>query len=139
MKLYVRVKTEEQLKAAAEYADCIIAGESAAEREGIFLTLPEILREKSAARIRGLLENESRFQGVEVNCPDELGLLREIGYSGAVIAGELLYSYNRETVNFFKGLFPGMEFIAPAELTDSELSELEAAANVSFIYKVYGR
>ena len=55
-----------------------------------------------------------------------------------IFAGELLYSYNKEAINFFKELVPQIEFIAPSELTLDELKKLEKNADIKFAYKIYG-
>ena len=145
MKIYVSVKTKEQLKAVRESgrADNLIAplclAREISSASDVWIALPDILRENS----RGLFENSAGLikaaKGAVLQNTDEIALLKSIGYEGKTIAGEFLYSYNSEAVNFYRSIFPGMGFIAPAELTDAELSRLEKASGVNFIYKVYGR
>lgn len=144
MKTYISVKTKEQLEAvkASGRADEIIVPLYPASKpenaKGLWIMLPDELRENKVSEIQRIINRLHAVKGFAVQNIDELGLLKEAGYKGDLIAGELLYSYNSEAVRSYRSFFPGMKFISPAELTDKELSKLEGAAGVSFIYKAYG-
>ena len=143
---YIKVKTKEQLCAVSEckmeyeiIADYKLTAEiPAGQRSGVWLSLPDVLRENKLSVFEELCASADGFKGVVIHNADELGMLRSAGYGGLVMAGELLYAYNSEAVRFYQGFYPDMRFIAPAELTDAELVRLEAAAKIRFIYKIYG-
>ena len=145
MKIYVSVKTKEQLKAVREAgrADNLIAPLCLAREisnvSDLWIALPDVLRENKRSRFEEAAGLIKAAKGAVIQNTDEIGLLKSIGYEGKTIAGEFLYSYNSEAVNFYRSIFPDMGFIAPAELTDAELSRPENASGISFIYKVYGR
>ena len=137
----VRVKNKEQLAAVIDRSD--VAGlilESGAFHvpetgKKIWAALPDVAREKKLEPIEKMID-KGRNYGFLVRNFDELEMLK--GYEGPVIGDSFLYAYNAEAIAFYRSLFPQMEFIAPDELTDSEMESLEQAAGIEFIYKVYG-
>ena len=139
---YISVKNTQQLQAVRESgaADVLICGFIPkglfSGEENFLLSLPDVLRERRIENIKKMLLSA---KAVIIHNIDEIGLLREHGYQGDVIGGELLYAYNSEAVRFYRRVFPQMRFIAPAELTDAEMLKLEHSAGIRFIYKVYGR
>ena len=134
------MKTEEQLRnveggriiCPAELANAAIA-----EGYEPILDFPDIARENNRQMLlddAGMLEKAS---GVAIKNVDELGLLEEIDYKGQIIADPFLYAYNSEAAGFYRNIFPGIMFIAPDELTDSEISKMDGSGEL--IYKIYGR
>ena len=124
MTVYITAKTEYQLEAVRDF-----------KKVKILSCLPDAVRENRPDAVKKLI---SQAEAVIIQNIDEIGLLKETDFNGDVIGGQLLYAYNSEAVGFYKTVFPAMKFIAPAELTDDEIKELEAASGVKFIYKVYG-
>ena len=145
MKIYISVKTKEQFEAVKRSgrADELIVPlcfvHEISNVSDVWIALPDVLRENKRSRFEEAAGLIRAAKGAVIQNTDEIGLLKSIGYEGKTVAGELLYSYNSETVNFYRSIFPGTGFIAPAELTDAELSALENTSGVSFIYKAYGR
>ena len=145
--IYVSVTTEQQLKEAASIDEVfalfpapflVINGLcGAAKKRGkrIFAQLPEVLRENCADKAGRLLDEAKGLDGAVVKNIDELGLLKDGGFKGELIADPMIYAYNREAVSFYLELFPDMRFILSDELTDNEAKGLNINAPV---YKAYG-
>lgn len=120
----------------------------------LLLQLPKVLREKRAASVKQLAQTALLLDGVVLSCFDELGLWKEVlreqhpgeeSRRWQIIGDAMLYTYNTNSVSFYKSLFPEMQFLLPDELTDRELFELTDSAvqagllsEEDLIYKIYG-
>lgn len=131
MNIFVRVKTEEQLKAVKDRdIDCTIL-----KSFGFGIPADGVVAD-NFDELAMIMEPMDRMQ----NTGEEPDLQEhpQRKKRQMICAGEFLYSYNKEAIAFFRSLVPDIEFIAPQELTLHELKKLEQRANVEFIYKVYG-
>ena len=107
--------------------------------------LPDVLREKDAHDIGNALDKalESWADGIVIHNIDEIEMVKRCtrpcnDAEGFYIIGDSsLYAYNKEAIAFYKDIFPGMLFMAPDELNDSELEALDHEGD--HIYKIYGR
>ena len=154
MILYVSIKTEEQLKEAAEcvLSPYIIVPAHLAGRAvsvaplngwaGIIVSLPEVARENKLGQLEETVaEAEKKGYGVLIRNTDELGLVKSSGFTGRVIADSSLYAYNSQAVGCYLGLLPDMMFILPDEMSDDEFNKLcgNIPGSAGVIYKVYGK
>ena len=147
--IFIRVKNEEQLRAAQEclgkfnceqkafllypvYLKAVPGNEWA----GIFTDLSYIFRENERKNIEEMLDG-TETSGMVVKNIDEMGFLKARGYTGEVIADSFLYAYNREAIRFYKEQFADIIFMLPDELTDDEVNKMQESSDG--IYKVYGR
>lgn len=156
MNFYIRVKTEEQLRAALDadvlqtgtyvidYA-CFLAGVDPAPLAGggrkVWLALPDVARQKDSEVLKELMSAVSAFDGVCVKSVDELGMLKAADYKGQVIGDAFMYAYNPEAIAFYEAIFPGTIYMLSDELTDDEALRLAKESGLGkdrFIYKLYG-
>ena len=153
--IYVRVRTEEQMKSVIQsgLCDVLLLPSGIAEHAvrmirdmgvkgdiRIFLDLPDIARENRIENIRKAAadaESSEDISGFVVKNIDELGLISEPAYSADVIADPFLYAYNDEAVELYKKSFPGIRFISPDELSLHEMEHLSCAEDI--IFRIYGR
>ena len=167
MKLWVRVKTEEQFLSALEYnlnakeseqvqiacfiVDhfCALSGrvisgikKTRSENRNIkfYYQFPDIYREKNHAKPHIDANLVDMFDGVVIKNLDELGLVVKEKYPKGVIADSFLYAMNREAMGFYRELMPGIKFISNDELTNEELNLLieSQGTESDFIIKAYG-
>lgn len=155
MKLFVRIKTEEQLERALRIADVIICPADVLSKSGtspknksVYIDLPDILR---GNRAEGILQSLAKLlpsfpdAGLVVKNLDELGLLKAAGISDRrIIADSFLYAYNKDALRMYRDIleaegFTDILFMASDELTDPEEAQLFESSGEQFIYKVYGR
>ena len=149
MKTWIRIKTEEQLRAALEsnvpFQCLIIDGASKADLQSIrqetgadckiYLQLPDVLRQKRKEPVRTLLQQAEGFDGLVIKNLDELGLVLEehAEQRFEIIADPFLYAYNKDAIRFYRELIPDLRFMYSDELTDREARQLADG-----IYKIYG-
>ena len=153
MTTWIRVKTEEQLRAALESSvpfQCLVVDgackadlQSIRQETGadckIYLQLPDVLRQKRKEPVRTLLQQAEGFDGLVIKNLDELGLVLEehADQRFEIIADPFLYAYNKDAIRFYRELIPDLRFMYSDELTDREASVLVESSD-EFIYKVYG-
>lgn len=156
MKLWVRVRTEEQLMAAFDYRDAdlmvtrFIIDYACAKEPVInkiqkiksenseikfYYQMPDVLREKSC-----LKQIPQIFDGAVIKNLDELGFVLQTDYDKEIIADAFLYAMNTEAINFYRQLVPDIKFISNDELTNNELNALieNAGAGHATLIKAYG-
>ena len=157
MKIWIRIKTGEQLEAvmeskvraehlildagipfAAPYLFEQIICDQSANRK-VYLQLPDVLRQNRKEQIEKLLEKAKGCAGLVIKNLDELGLVlqRKAQDQFEIIADAFLYAYNDDALRFYRELIPEMKFIYSDELTDKEACDLEGE-KTSFLYKIYG-
>jgi len=155
---FVRVRTKEQLQTALRWGNAsvlMLDGEAASlleedlaffwtkEAPKVVICLPDVLRQsrleltKSAlSRILPLLPSSA---GLLIRNLDELGMVRDMGFPGWLIADSFLYAANSDAFRFYLDLFPEMWFISSDELTDRELAQSRKPVPAErMIVKVYG-
>ncbi|MBO4835395.1 MAG: hypothetical protein J5483_04710 [Lachnospiraceae bacterium] len=153
MTTWIRIKTEEQLRAALEsnaQFRCLIIDHAckmdlqAIRQEigadcKIYLQLPDVLRQKRKEQIQTLLQQAEGFDGLVIKNLDELGLILEAHADQRfeIIADAFLYAYNTDALQFYRDLIPNLRFMCSDELTDREAGVL-AEHGEEFLYKVYG-
>ena len=153
MKTWIRIKTEEQLRAALEsnvQVQCLIVDSACrmdlqkirravGENCKIYLQLPDVLRQKRKEQILTLLQQADGFDGLVVKNLDELGLVLEehAEQRFEIIADAFLYAYNKDAIRFYRELIPNLRFVCSDELTDREIDDFVENTE-DFIYKVYG-
>lgn len=167
MRLWVRVKTEEQFLSALEtnarakesgqvQASCfivdhfcaisgrVISGIKKTRSENkdvkFYYQFPDIYREKNHAKARVDSNMVDLFDGVVIKNLDELGLIVNEKYPKEVIADAFLYAMNTKALNFYRQLVPGIKFIGNDELTNDEMNSLIKCHGTEsdFIIKAYG-
>ena len=152
--LYIRVKTEEQLSAVAEYiirsrmlpeqlnilVPCHWTGTQVSllsGRASVFADLPYILRENIRRKAESCVKEAQWADGFVIKNIDEMGLVQEMDYQGKVIADSFLYATNSQAMEFYRQQFENIVFMASDELTDAEIDKMPEGK--SLIYKIYGR
>ena len=155
MKYYIRVRTQEQLRAVLDWgkANALLADPELwkqperkvqldSEKKDAFqpicyLCLPDVARQHKIRSIEEMLKNCPLSAGVVIKNIDEFGLLAETRFPGPVIGDSFLYTYNLEAAAFYRQYFPSMELMLSDELTDQELKVFLPQQD-QFIYKIYG-
>lgn len=147
-KLIVKVKTEEQLKAALRYeeTDAFIIEPSILKTEAallseknIYFSMPYILKENKLEKTEKILRLAMELEcGLEINTIDELAMVKELGFKGNLISGSFLYAYNNEALRFYEGICADTKYVLSDELTDEEIKRLDYIGRNNFIYKAYG-
>ncbi len=132
---YVSVKTMEQFRIINNYKfvrhiviDYNIMREAEVGKmnsdKKIYVAFPDILRENRKHNMKDLYFLSGMSDGIYIKNIDELGLLIENGYKGAVLLDSFLYAYNDEAIRFYKDLFDNVTFIGSVELTHQEIKDL---------------
>ena len=122
MTTWIRVKTEEQLRAALEstiqFQCLIIDGACKTDLQAIrqetgadckiYLQLPDVLRQKRKEQVRTLLQQAEGLDGLVIKNLDALGLILEehAEQRFEIIADAFLYAYNRDALRFYRELIP---------------------------------
>lgn len=153
--LYVLASTVEQIKAVTAHteiegiyvsADIFLAQKEEQDRivlllqeykKPCFLAMPPILRKRSYHYLKQLekLLSQPLWQGVLVRNLETVEWLREIGYTGCLIADYSLYAWNREADSFLERYF--QRNTVPLELNRKEIKQLQEPEKREIV--VYGR
>ena len=148
-KYYIRVRTTEQLeavvkwgKADALFADCDTWIDDRSDLQKIitsgipeiYFCLPEITRQSKKKLSEDMIAVIPENSGVLARTPDQLEMLIESGFKGPVVGDSFLYTCNSQSIKLYRELIPGIMFISPDELTDTEME----MTGEDFIYKAYG-
>lgn len=99
------------------------------------MVLPHILRIDGERYLKEQLQllHEAQFDGFLVKSLEELNFLKENGVKGKVILDHNVYTFNRESVEFFKE--EGVTgFTAPVELNSKELGMRECGDSMLLLY-----
>ena len=146
---YYRVRTKDQLEMALRLGGMQVlllddelaanppAASSLPDDCRIYLCLPDVARESRSSLIRQMVQKLPESWGLLIRNPDELGLLQQMNYQGALIGDSWLYAYNSQAIRFYLEVFSQMQFICSDELTDKELESLGVQKN-RMIMKAYG-
>lgn len=137
----LKAACEKDLPAAKAFEQALSDAKKSGKR--LYLSLPYILREnyfpkEKTEKLTELTAAGLMF-GFLIHNIDEIGLLKELGYEGEVLAGEYLYAYNRKSIEVLKEAFGNLRFISMPELTLDEMNKLQKSSGEGFIFKVYGR
>lgn len=146
LRLTDRLKQCEKAPLAAVYADAESMEEEltdAVERihaRGLeaLVILPAVFRESTAKRYR----NAEKFwtglpaDGYVIKNPAEYMFLREISWKKAVISDHNVYTFNRESREFWRGKGISMQ-TNPLELNCRELEDISAADSIQILYGRY--
>ena len=89
-----------------------------------YLSLPDVLRQSRVSAVEQTLRSLPEGVGLIVKNPDELGLIQDLDYQGALIADAFLYAYNSEAIRYYLERFPQMRFLCSDELTDAEQRDM---------------
>ena len=160
MKYYIRVRTEEQLKAVLGWhgsvAPVLILDWALLQDVQLndlpgdiskYIALPDTAKQKNTGFVRKIMETAGDGTGIMIKNPDQLEMAAEMELNGQeVIADSSLYAYNYESFLFYEEVLPGMMFAAGDELSDQELIKMAGAGEKRgkedlydrIIYKVYG-
>ncbi len=105
----------------------------------IYLALPHIFRSEFREKIIKTLQSDDlrRFNGVLARTLEELELLREMGYSGEIIADSSIYTWNKMSSEVV--LDQVDRDVLSLELSASEIKPLLSSQNHRRILQVYGR
>lgn len=145
--IIARIKTKDQFNAVMQFEEIhTVIGSNAAfssmcdrEDKEFYLSLPDVLRENKLKQGQADINKAKETKvGLLIKNIDELGMAKEMGFGGKVMADSFLYAYNDFAFEFYKNICPNMKFILSDELSDKELESLKEVSKENLIYKAYG-
>ena len=104
------------------------------EKDRFVMTLPRVLRDKDAAKLKQDLLKEDPVN-VLIRCPEELFFLRDTGFKGKILSDHSLYTFNGFSRKVLRD-FGVSEDTVPLESSFEDMKERGIDGSV---FTIYGR
>ncbi len=102
--------------------------------KGIILCMPHILRHEGENAFNSFIDASEDYDSLLVKNIDEFEYVREKNIDKPLIFEHSLYSYNKLSEDFYKGLKDDISFVMPRELSFDELKNLGLKPLVADVY-----